>query len=188
MVKQDPSLTGPAELVQHLRHHLQALENALKEIDQRSQQRMQQLQQRLNQIGALNDVLVNLHNEIAAIASTSPSQDQLDRLITHIRQVNDQINIEDSQTLVREVEGMIDMIRQRNQLADDMKRPLGDMLVNKQYGKAFAPFSIGAAAISLLLLMLCPMLGASGGDAFGWVLIALFLGYIGFFARSFLRS
>jgi hypothetical protein len=34
MMKQDPSLMHPAEVIQDLRHHLQAMENALQQISQ----------------------------------------------------------------------------------------------------------------------------------------------------------
>ncbi|WP_448601433.1 hypothetical protein [Thermoflexus hugenholtzii] len=183
MLKQDPSLLHPAEIVQALRHHLQAMENALQEASQNAERQLAALRQADEALSNLDGQLGRISNSLLQ-ADPSRPEDLLSRLKEALPILEQQAPSQAAGEALTLVGEMLGWIQERIELEKLRNLSIGDLLEQKQFRKALPAFAIGSGVVSFLFFLLLVGLGASAGDAFGAVFWANVLGYIGFFLRG----
>jgi|GEM_PF-1665030 len=188
MMKQDPSLMHPAEVIQDLRHHLQAMENALQQISQGADH----LINNLNQAEAALEGLDRQIGEISGFLSkANPSDPQqilpaLERLLSILGERDLSQIAGDGLQLVGDV---LSWIQERIELDRLRSFSVDQLLEQKQLQKALPGFAIGSGIVSVALFLLLVLLGASPDSAFSTLFWINVLGYVGFLFRgTFMRS
>jgi len=182
MLKQDPSLLHPGELVEALRHHLQALENALQEISRNADRQITTLRQG-------DEALINLDAQLSRIsdfllqADPSRPDDILSRL-KDLRSILEQQALSqvagEALTLIGE---MLNWVQERSALEKRRSHSIHELLGKKQLREALPGFALGSGVVSLIVFLLYAMGGASLGEALGAVFAINVLGYLGFLVR-----
>jgi DNA repair exonuclease SbcCD ATPase subunit len=183
MLKQDPSLLNPAEVVHALRHHLQALENALQQISQNAERQITALRQAEAALSNLDGQLVRISNSLLQADPSKPDDltSRLEDALSILEQQALSSIAGESLSLAGELHNLV---RERSELERLRGESIDELLKNKQFGKAFPGFALGSGIVSFAFFMLLIMLGASANAAFNWIFWINVLGYLGFLLRG----